>query len=87
MSNQTLSDAKTVRDVLLEIAKEKIKAGPGFAQEPVVLREAITRLSAQDLESQQAVLTSWHDLFRQGDLAWGYNFDNPGRPFFHLAQR
>jgi hypothetical protein len=33
------------------------------------------------------LLTAWHDLFRKGILAWGFDVDNPAAPFFHLSER
>ncbi len=72
---------------LLGIARECIDQGPGYAQEPVVLREAAEQLQIRDLKEQQRLLTTWNDLFRDGWLAWGYNIDNPSSPFFHIAER
>lgn len=73
---------------LLHIAHEFLDQGPGFAQESVVLREAVERLGIEDdLERQQDLLTSWHDLFRKGELSWGYDVDNPSAPFFHRVKR
>ena len=73
---------------LLNVAKDCIEQGPGYAQETVVIREAIQKLAlARDLKQQQRVLTAWHDLFRNGTLSWGYNIDNPTSPFFHFAER
>lgn len=89
MSSGTAIDSRTIREVLLRIAEEMIKRGPGFAQESVVLRQAVDdlKLSWQDVDSQQVMLTCWHDLFRDGKLAWGFDVDNPGPPFFHFARR
>lgn len=39
------------------------------------------------LDLQQAILTCWHDLFREGELSWGLNLDNPDPPFFHIPDR
>ena len=72
---------------LLMIADEFVRLGPGFAQEPVVLREAAERLKIHhDLQEQQRLLNVWHDLFRAGKLYWGYDIDNPGQPFFHFPE-
>ncbi len=73
---------------LLDIAKECLEQGPAYAQETIVLREAAGQLKVgRDLKQQQRLLTMWHDLFRNGKLAWGYNIDNPNYPFFHMAER
>ena len=73
---------------LLDIAKECIDQGPGFAQETVVLRQAVERLGIErDLKQQQRLLTYWNDLFRDGKLSWGFDIENPSGPFFHFAER
>jgi hypothetical protein len=77
-----------LKQALLEVAKECNDQGPGFAQETVVLRQAVEQLQIQnDLKQQQHLLTAWHDLFREGTLSWGYDVDNPASPFFHFAER
>jgi hypothetical protein len=89
LSAIAIIDSASARQTLLRIAEEMVKQGPGFAQESVVLREAMStlRLAPHDIESQQVLLTCWHDLFREGKLAWGYDVDNPGPPFFPFARR
>jgi len=72
-------------DLLFRAAKELYAEGPGMAQESVVLRRVASELNAMhDIRQQQAILTIWHWLFQTGRLAWGYNIDNPGPPFFHF---
>ncbi len=81
-------DEKTLQKDILEIAREYVARGPGWAQESVVLREAAERLKAlHDEEKQRQVLAAWHDLFRKGVLCWGYNIDNPSNPFFHIPRQ
>lgn len=76
-----------LKQILRGIAEDFSRRGPGFAQEPVVLREAADRLRIHNnLEYEQRVLDAWHQLFRDGALHWGYNIDNPGQPFFHLPE-
>lgn len=41
----------------------------------------------RNVPGEQAVLNCWQDLFRQGLLAWGWNFDNRDAPFFHFTDR
>ena len=55
-------------------------------QEAVVLREAAEILRPHSLKEQQELLTQWHELFRTGELAWGYDIDNPNAPFFHFVE-
>ncbi len=89
MTTQAAIDTAAIREVLLRIAEEAIKRGPGFAQESVVLRQTFEDLNLnwEDVPAQQQMLTCWHDLFRDGKLAWGFDVDNPGPPFFHFARR
>lgn len=74
-----------VKDALRKIATECAKKGPGHAQEGVVLREARSKLYPTSIDDEQMMLEAWHDLFAEGELGWGYNLDNPGRPFFHVV--
>jgi hypothetical protein len=81
-------DKGEIEKALLDVAQDCASRGPGFAQEPVVLRETAERLKiTNSLTEQQRLLNVWHDLFRKGNLVWGYNIDNPGQPFFHFPER
>jgi hypothetical protein len=75
-----------IREHVREIAVEMAERGPGYAQEGVVLREARGRLEPENLKQEQMILESWQQLFARGELAWGYDLDNPSTPFFHLVQ-
>ena len=80
--------AVQLEEKLFEIAQEFAQQGPGYAQDMIVLREAVERLGiADDLSEQQRLLTAWHNLFRSGRLAWGYDVDNPSSPFFHISPK
>jgi hypothetical protein len=51
-----------------------------------ILEEAARRLNVRgNLQAEQMLLTFWHDLFRTGHIAWGYNLDNAEPPFCHLT--
>lgn len=79
-----------IEKVILDVANAFSKRGPGWAQEGSVLREVHDRLNPSrptDLKLQQAILTCWHDLFRTGQLSWGFDLDNPNSPFFHVPER
>ncbi|NQV27204.1 MAG: hypothetical protein HQ518_22885 [Rhodopirellula sp.] len=76
-------DAEELTDRLRKIAIDCSSKGPGYAQEGVVLREARNALGPCSLHDEQMILEAWHSLFTDGELAWGYNLDNPGSPFFH----
>jgi hypothetical protein len=79
----------TIRDVLLELvyAMEQKRQG-GNLQQSTLLQAAMERLVPHygDEKLEQAILTQWHDLFRQGLLAPGHNLNNPDPPFFHLTE-
>ena len=79
-------DGFTIRRVLLEICDEYHPKGVGFFQSRVVLREAERRLSIRTVADQQALLTAFGDLFRQGVLGWGYDIGNAHPPFMHLTE-
>jgi hypothetical protein len=73
---------------ILDVARQCYAEGQGWAQETVVLREFAKQYGvAGDESAEQAALTCWHDLFRDGELSWGYNIDNPGSPWFHFPRR
>ncbi len=72
-----------IKQELLAVVDACLKQGPGFAQDCVVLREAAEKLCPNNLSEQQELLTCWHNLFLDGTLAWGYDLDTPGAPFFH----
>jgi hypothetical protein len=80
-----------IRSILLEIVFERdtyIRQDPsrGSLQQGYILQEAQQRLGwSQSREGQQAILTYWYDLFRNGILSWGYNLSNPNPPFCHVT--
>lgn len=76
-----------IRRALMEVIAEYSGRDSSF-QSGVVLGEAQKRLNIRNnIEMEQALLTFWHDLFRSGYLAWGYNLSNPNPPFCHLTEQ
>ena len=78
-----------VKELVWQVASQSFERGPGWAQEGVVLRAIRDRIGRGhgdrlDLQTQQAILNAWHDLFLEKKLAWGYDLDNPDSPFFHV---
>ena len=76
-----------IKELVWAVARESAANGPGWAQEGVVLRAVADRLTGRDrpdMRIEQMVLNAWHDLFADKRLAWGYDLDNPGAPFFHI---
>src|SRR5207237_375847 len=80
---------KALKERILEAARQCASQGDGYSQQKAVLEhvaeaEGSNQNTRLNLKLQQAILTCWHDLFRDGSLSWGYDLDNPGPPFFHL---
>jgi hypothetical protein len=85
-------DYETLKQKVLEAAQQYASRGPGYSQQRPVLDEVASRTGGNmytrlDLGLQQAILTCWHDLFREGIPSWGYDLDNPDPPFFHIPER
>lgn len=79
-------DGKDIRHTLLKVVNEH-RNDWGFQQRTVLI-EAANRMNLDRTdESEQALLTIWYDLFRNGDLSWGYNLSNPDPPFCHLTEK
>lgn len=77
-------DYESMRKVLLQIVSKY--AGGSSLQPVVVLREASEILKIHgDVGKEQALLTLWYDLFRNGQVAWGYDISNPEPPFCHVT--
>jgi hypothetical protein len=76
-----------IKEVLLQVVEEYSSKGSQFQQNSV-LSEAARRLGIRHNEElEQALLTAWHDRFREGQLAWGYNLSNPNSPFCHVTNK
>lgn len=77
-----------IRKVLLEVVDEYSKRGSGYCQTNPILTQAAQRLGIRHNEDlEQALLTAWHDQFREGHLAWGLNLGNPDPPFCHVTEK
>lgn len=75
-----------IREVLLEVVHEMTARDQ--MQQVSILREASERLGLRrNLQHEQALLTAWYDLFRNGHLSWGLDLENPNPPFCHLTQQ
>ncbi len=84
-----LIEDSALKRQLLEVAKQYARLGPGYSQQRPVLDEVASANGGNmkvrlDLGLQQAILTCWQELFREGQLSWGYDLDNPDPPFFHI---
>ena len=64
------------------------KPGEGNLQSVSVLNETHRRLGGvSDHTLEEAILTVYHEFFRTGYLAWGFNLNNPSPPFFHVTEQ
>jgi len=72
---------------MLEVIAELDKGKPHRLQAGTVLREVLERCQDNTPKTQKTILTIWHDLFRTGYLAPGFNFDNAELPFFHVTNQ
>ena len=79
-------DAAVARKIMIDVVSELSKSPDPNLQTGPVLNEVVNRLGIRlDLEGEQAVLTLWHDLFRSGQLSYGYNISNAHPPFCHVT--
>jgi hypothetical protein len=85
-----------IRAILLAVITQQQQQFLSNLQSNSVLREVHEQLRAaqpsglsreQLAAREQALLTAFHDLFRTGYLAWGYNLSNPDPPFFHVTEQ
>jgi len=78
-------DVATIRSVLLEV-RDGLSREYSHLQASSVLQEAVGRLAnRRDLQTEQALLASFYDLFRTGYLSWGHDLANPAPPFCHVT--
>lgn len=84
-------DGELLRQTVLEEVARLSKGGSSLQSNSVLQAAAqklnIIGISRDNIEHQQALLTFWHDLFRTGYLAWGFNLSNPDPPFCHLTEQ
>lgn len=74
------------RQVLLDVVNAHVTMGPGYFQAGPILQAASQRLGIKgNIEAEQVLLTIWHDLFRIGMIAPGYDLCNPDLPFVHMT--
>lgn len=79
-------NGQAIRATFLEVLAEYEGMGSGYFQSEPVLKEVSRRLNARQRTDQQAILTLFSDLFRNGQLAWGVDLANPNAPFMHLTE-
>jgi hypothetical protein len=78
-----------IRAVLLDVIERyQPRDRTTNMQSATILREASIAAGIRGNHAmEQALLTQFHELFRTGYLAWGYNLSNPDPPFFHLTEQ
>ena len=73
-----------IRNAILQIVNTY--TGTSNLQSHLVVRDACKKLKVEgNRDAEQAVLTVFHDLFRNGYLAWGYDANNTDPPFCHVT--
>ncbi len=80
--------SKDIREAIIAVASEQRPRHQSrqSLEQSNLLQEVVKRLGqSHDREFEQAILTQWHDLFRTGFFAWGYDINNPNPPFFHFT--
>jgi hypothetical protein len=85
-------DYAAVKQKVLKVAMQSAKKSASYSQQHHVLDQVASEFGGNpytklDPDLQQAIVTCWHDLFREGTLSWGYDLDNPDPPFFHIPDR
>jgi hypothetical protein len=83
---------RSVREMLLEVVTEQHRQLQGGNLQQTSVLDAVQarmgiRSSSPTPPLEEAILTEWHELFRTGLLAWGFNLSNPNPPFLHLTAR
>ena len=84
-----MAETYDIRAVILQVIEYQHPKGPmeSALSQGSVLEETKRRLCiTYDLTKEQAILATWHDLFRTGYLAWGKDISNPNPPFFHVTE-
>jgi hypothetical protein len=85
MTNALNVDPGQIRGVILEIIDGLLKEYTHL-QSGSVLQRAAGRIGRSGgLQTEQALLASFYDLFRTGYLSWGYDLANPAPPFCHVT--
>lgn len=75
-----------IRAIMLQVISEESRNGEANVnlQSNSTLR-AVHERTGRGHEVEQTILTAFHDLFRTGYLAWGFNLANPNPPFYHVT--
>lgn len=74
-----------IRRVVLEIVGTYAGENSNL-QSGTVVRDACRKLGVEgNRDAERAVLTVFHDLFRNGYLAWGFDANNTDPPFCHVT--
>lgn len=83
-----MPDGQSIRSTLLEVVEELARTQANSLQTSSILEATVARLGIRrDRNSVQALLTAYHDLFRNGHLAWGLDLSNSEPPFCHVTEQ
>lgn len=79
-------DGNAIRKTLWEVVQEQCNSGS--MQSGSILQKVFERFNPRpSIDIQEAILTLFYDLFRNGHLAWGLNFSNTDPPFCHVTDQ
>jgi len=82
--------SQEIRACMLQVIADLAPKPPSHnsLQSRSVLEETRCRLGGgREHSLEEAILTVFHDLFRTGYIAWGFNLMNPDPPFFHVTEQ
>ena len=80
-------DINEIRKTLLEIIKIESESYGSYISEDSVIGAVKNKHGLLTIEEQQAILSVYGDLFRNGILWWGYDLNNFKLPFLHLTEK
>jgi hypothetical protein len=81
-------DGNIIHQVLLEVVVELSKINNSYMQSGAILQKTAERLGIHHNPTyEQALLTLFYDLFRNGHLAWGFNLANVDPPWCHVTEQ
>lgn len=79
-------DASNVTGIMLDAIAESASVPGAMLNSDEVLKKAIGRIPSADGDAlQQAVLTVWYDLFRNGHLSPGHSFKHRDQTYCHVT--
>jgi len=80
--------AKDVRETLLTLIDQQRPKSPTDQElQTANIIGGLRERFGGDLVLERVAMAEWHELVRTGYVAWGYDFDHPDPPNFHVTER